>query len=196
MYVVLKAVLCIQIWIRGIQIPIRQYLYGSGSFHHQAKKSKKNLDFYCFVTSLWLFIFKDWWNIFPKSKKQKYLEKTQIFLDILKATNEKSSIQIQIRNSVVRILGSGSVLTERAGSWSTSRSRSRSVTQWYLSVDQDPYVPKCHGSTTRCLNCTHVIGRKDIHVLYCSQHTVPNNTLNYAAKCWWYHIFTVHWIEP
>ncbi len=30
---------------------------GSGSFHHQANKSKKNLDSYCFVTSFSLFIF-------------------------------------------------------------------------------------------------------------------------------------------
>jgi hypothetical protein len=28
---------------------------GSGSFFHQAKKSKKNLDSYCFVTSFGLF---------------------------------------------------------------------------------------------------------------------------------------------
>ncbi len=31
---------------------------GAGSFHHQAKK-EKNPDFYCFVTSLWLFIFEE-----------------------------------------------------------------------------------------------------------------------------------------
>jgi hypothetical protein len=30
---------------------------GSGSFYHQAKKIKKNLDSYCFVTSFGLFIF-------------------------------------------------------------------------------------------------------------------------------------------
>jgi len=29
--------------------------YGSGSFYHQAKIVRKNLDSYCFVTSLWLF---------------------------------------------------------------------------------------------------------------------------------------------
>ncbi len=33
---------------------IRQ-MYGSGSFYHQAKKSKKNLDSYCFATSFGLF---------------------------------------------------------------------------------------------------------------------------------------------
>ncbi len=32
---------------------------GSGSFH-SSPKNKKNLDFYCFVTSLWLFIFEEW----------------------------------------------------------------------------------------------------------------------------------------
>ncbi len=32
---------------------------GSGSFYHQAKKSKKNLDSYCFVTSFWRFIFEN-----------------------------------------------------------------------------------------------------------------------------------------
>jgi hypothetical protein len=30
---------------------------GSGSFHQQAKKAKKNLDFYYFFTSLWPFVF-------------------------------------------------------------------------------------------------------------------------------------------
>ncbi len=31
------------------------------------KTSEKNLDFYCFVTSLWLFIFDDWWLTFTQS---------------------------------------------------------------------------------------------------------------------------------
>ncbi len=35
----------------------RRYGSGSRSFYHQAKKVKKKLDSYCFVTSLWLFIF-------------------------------------------------------------------------------------------------------------------------------------------
>ncbi len=34
--------------------------YGSRSFREQSKKMKKNLDLYCFVTSLWLFIFEEW----------------------------------------------------------------------------------------------------------------------------------------
>jgi hypothetical protein len=34
-----------------------------------SKNSKKNLDFLCFVTSLWLFIFEKWCTF--KSNKQK-----------------------------------------------------------------------------------------------------------------------------
>jgi hypothetical protein len=49
------------------------------------KKKKKNLDFYCFVPSLWLFIFKE--------KKRCKCTLTQIF-GILKATYEKSRIRI------------------------------------------------------------------------------------------------------
>jgi hypothetical protein len=41
------------------KIRIHNYLHGSGSFHHQNKKSKKNLVFYCSVTSSRLFIFED-----------------------------------------------------------------------------------------------------------------------------------------
>ncbi len=37
-----------------------KYESGSGSFYHQAKIVRKNLAFYCFVTSLWLFIFEEW----------------------------------------------------------------------------------------------------------------------------------------
>jgi hypothetical protein len=47
---------------------------GSGFFYHQAKRvSKKNLDFYCFVsvTSFWLFIFENDLQVPSKSKKQK-----------------------------------------------------------------------------------------------------------------------------
>jgi hypothetical protein len=43
-------------WAPGIRI--RNYLYGSGSFHYQEKKSKKN--FYCFMTSSWFFILEYW----------------------------------------------------------------------------------------------------------------------------------------
>jgi hypothetical protein len=44
-------------WASRIRIRIRQSGSGSGSFHHQARILRKNLDFYCFVTSIWLFIF-------------------------------------------------------------------------------------------------------------------------------------------
>jgi hypothetical protein len=50
--------------------------YGSGSFYHSAKmkNNKKNLVFYCFVTSFWFFIFKKWCkcsNVVAKSKLKK-----------------------------------------------------------------------------------------------------------------------------
>ncbi len=36
---------------------------GCGPFHHQAKLVvNKSFDFYCFVTSLWLFIFEEWFK--------------------------------------------------------------------------------------------------------------------------------------
>jgi hypothetical protein len=38
------------------RIRIRHYLYGSGSGSLHKEKSKKNLDFYCFVISLRLFM--------------------------------------------------------------------------------------------------------------------------------------------
>ncbi len=68
--------------------------YGSGSeswsFYHQAKIARKNLDSYCFVTSLWLFIilsFKNNANVASKGKRQKIRKQ---FLDaVLKVTDEK-----------------------------------------------------------------------------------------------------------
>ncbi len=36
-------------------VTTHKYESGSGSFHHQAKKFKKNLDLYCFCASLWVF---------------------------------------------------------------------------------------------------------------------------------------------
>ncbi len=48
--------------------------YGSGSFHHQAKRVRKTL----IPTSLWLFIFKNYVNV-PSNSKAKNWEK-QIFL--------------------------------------------------------------------------------------------------------------------
>ncbi len=49
------------------------FLNGSGSFLQQAKKMKKILDFYCFVTWLWLFIFEECCNIKSYRKKKIFL---------------------------------------------------------------------------------------------------------------------------
>ncbi len=67
------------------------YLYGSGSgriLSSTSKKMKKNLDFYCFATSLWLFIFEEWCKCTVSSKRNKRL---------VGVTDEKSSIWIWIR---------------------------------------------------------------------------------------------------
>jgi hypothetical protein len=71
----------ISFWASGIRI-----LQSSG------KKSKKTLDFYCFMTSLWLFICD---NVDVPQK----LRKT-FFVGILKVTDEKSRIQIRIRSRI------------------------------------------------------------------------------------------------
>jgi hypothetical protein len=57
---------------------IRHYFYGSGSVIIK-QKNKKKLDFYCYVSSFWLSIFKT-----DKSNKQK------TFSSILKATDERA----------------------------------------------------------------------------------------------------------
>jgi hypothetical protein len=67
-------------------------LHGSGSFHHPAKKGKKDFDFYWFMTSLGYFLsLKTNVNVPSKSKKQQNFEKN---LFLLKATDEKSRIRI------------------------------------------------------------------------------------------------------
>ncbi len=48
-------------WASRIRIQIRHYLDGSGSFHHQAKKSKKTLIYTVFCLILWLFIFESFY---------------------------------------------------------------------------------------------------------------------------------------
>jgi hypothetical protein len=63
------------------------------------QKSRENLDFYCFRTSLLFFILTD---------VKKNLQNVPV-ISILKANDEKSRIQIRIRKSVVQISGSGSV---------------------------------------------------------------------------------------
>jgi hypothetical protein len=46
------------LWASLIRIRIISQRYGSGSF----KNSMKNLDFNCFVTSIWRFTFENWWK--------------------------------------------------------------------------------------------------------------------------------------
>ncbi len=45
-------------WIR-IRV-LNLFVRIRGSFHQQAKKTKKPIDLYCLVTYLWLFIFEEW----------------------------------------------------------------------------------------------------------------------------------------
>ncbi len=70
------------------------------------QKMKKNLDFYCFVTSLRLFL-----NL-QKGISIKTQRKRLLFVGVLKVTQEKSRIRIRIRNRICQsqeqIRGSGS----------------------------------------------------------------------------------------
>ncbi len=76
---------------------------GSGSFHQQAKKSKKNLDFYYFLLLLEFLPSYTDVNVPSKSNKQKNLRKKNLFfVGFLTATDEKSRIWVQI-------FGSGSI---------------------------------------------------------------------------------------
>ncbi len=105
-------------WLSVLRIRIRirihkSELYGSGpgSFYHQAIIVRKTLiPRYCFVTSLWLFVFEKWCkcNVPSKSNKQINFGKKYFFDDVLKITDESSRIRIQIR-----ILGS---ISQRYGS--------------------------------------------------------------------------------
>ncbi len=66
------------------------------------KKKKKTLDFYCFVTSLRLFIYEEWCKyIFKKEQAHKFRKKI-FFVGVLKVTDLKR-IRIRIRQSKVRI---------------------------------------------------------------------------------------------
>ncbi len=79
------------LWIR-----IHHNLYGSRSGSFIIKQNrKKNLDFYCFVTSLWLFIFEDGW----KCKLPKVISKKTW------RSLTKRACRIRIRKSVVWIRG-------------------------------------------------------------------------------------------
>ncbi len=62
-----------------------------------SKNSKKNLDFYCFVTSLWLFIAEEWCKCRLPSKSS-VISKTSLeksYVGVLKVTDEKSRIRIR-----------------------------------------------------------------------------------------------------
>ncbi len=99
--------------------------HGSGSLY-QAKIA--NLDsWYCFVISLWLFIFEKWCNFtFKKKNKQKNLGKKYFFVGVLKVNEENSRIRSP----------SGS-LSPRGGSGSVSK------------CHRSPSVSKCHRSPTQ-----------------------------------------------
>ncbi len=61
------------------------------------QNSKKNLDSYYFMTSLWLFVLEIDVHVPSKSKKQIKFEKKKNFVDVLKVTDENSRIRIGIR---------------------------------------------------------------------------------------------------
>ncbi len=104
------------LWIRirricmylNLLIRFSHYLYGSGFFHQQEKKSLENLDFYYIVIFLPFSLNTDV-NALSKSKKTKFFfTKYLLVVGILSTSDEKS--KIRIRESVVRSRGSGSVL--------------------------------------------------------------------------------------
>jgi hypothetical protein len=74
--------------------------YGSGSgtgpFFYHAKKSKKNLDSYYFVTLFDFLSLKNDVNVPSKSNKQKKLCSKLVFAGILKVNDENSRIRIRI----------------------------------------------------------------------------------------------------
>ncbi len=61
------------------------------------KKSKKNLDSYCFVTSFWLFIFENDVHVLSKSNKQKICNKLVFCWLLGKVSDENSRIRIRIQ---------------------------------------------------------------------------------------------------
>jgi hypothetical protein len=84
-----------------------------------SKNSKENLDSYCFVTSLWLFILENDVNVPSKSDKQKNLEIKISFFNFL--------------------LASWRSLTKIAGSGAGAGTKSRPVSQRYGSADPYPH---------------------------------------------------------
>jgi len=71
-----------------------------------SKKSKTNLDFYCFFDFLYL---KTDINVPSNRNKLKNFLKYFFFVCILSATDEKGRIRIRIRKSVIRNRGYGSI---------------------------------------------------------------------------------------
>ncbi len=61
------------------------------------KNSKKNLDCYYFVTSLWLFSLKNDLNVPSKSNKQKFFSQILVFVGFLKVNDKNRRIRIRIR---------------------------------------------------------------------------------------------------
>jgi hypothetical protein len=59
-----------------------------------SKIERKNLDFFCFVTSFGLFIFENDVNVPSKSNKQKNVIKNYFFVDLLKVNDKNSRILI------------------------------------------------------------------------------------------------------
>jgi hypothetical protein len=83
--------LSVRIWIRIQILP------------STSKKMQKNLDFYCFVTSLWFFIFEEWYKcIFKKESALKLETKKIFFVGNLKVTIAKSRIRSRIRMPLVK----------------------------------------------------------------------------------------------
>jgi hypothetical protein len=54
---------------------------------------KKNLDFYCFVTSFWLFIFENNVHVPSKNTMQKNFFLNQFFVGVLKVNDENIRIR-------------------------------------------------------------------------------------------------------
>ncbi len=94
------------------------------------QNSKKILNSYCFVTSLWLFIFEKWCKC-----SFKIISKKKFLVVILKITGENTRIRIQSRIRVRIRIRVGIRIRQSEVRVQICGSRSRSV-------------PKCQGSAT------------------------------------------------
>ncbi len=79
-------------WASWIRSRIRSRIRILLSF---SKNNKKNLDFYCFVTSFWLFIFEKWCKCVPSSKS-----------NMKKNCSQKISFLLASWKSMMKIAGS------------------------------------------------------------------------------------------